>query len=256
MVFRIFMKRAGMYKRYLIIFCLTAFTFGCKKETPDPVDHTENVAVDIHTLLNGAAIKKNVALNFNDTVQLNLADLKFYLSDIRFINEKNQEEKADFKAYDENVFLYQLGDSGKFSLVVPAGKYKSARFNVGLAPAINDLNPNQFTADHPLSRDHDMYWDMMKYRFFVLDGKSDYPVAGNFTHVMSYHLGGDEYLRTVELPFEVTLTDNEVSTFNIYFDLEKVFKDIDWTVFFSFHSIQDQKENGLKMMDNVSKSFR
>ncbi len=245
-----------MFRRYLVIFCLTALITGCKKETFDPIEYSENIEVRIHTLLNGTEIVKNTALNFNDTVQLNLADLKFYISGITFINEKNQEEKAAFKAYDENVFLYQLGNSGKLSLIVPPGKYKSIAFNVGLTPEINDLNPNQFTASHPLSRDQDMYWDMMKYRFFVLDGKADYPVKGNFTHVMSYHLGGDEYLRTVELPFEITLTDSKVSALNIYFDLEKVFKDIDWTTFFSFHSIQDEKENGLKMMDNISQSFR
>ena len=242
-----------MFVRYIILISFTAFSlWSCKKDST-PQDVLEKI--QINTTMNGAPIEKKVAMEFEDDYQIVIDELRFYMSNISFITEDGKEMKAKMLPYPEQVFLYELNGKESFDISLSDLKYDSIKFDVGLTPVLNDMDPINFKFPHPLSWEHDMFWEMLKYRCFILEGQVNHPNTDQFSHVLNYHLGGDNYLRTVTLPLTLGMT-KDANTFNVEFDISKIFKEIDWTVFFSFHSEGSQIETGLKMMDNISQSFQ
>ncbi|MCO5248492.1 MAG: hypothetical protein M9887_06060 [Chitinophagales bacterium] len=242
---------------YLFFFSFLFFT-ACKKDDltlNENKDKELSVQINLTTTLNNKKLVLDSAYEFVDDYQLKVQNLKLYFSDISLVDSNGNDVSVRFKDYPENVFLYDLGKSEQMNFIVPQGNYIAMKFYLGLTPALNDINPNTFPANHPLSREQDTYWDMLKYRFLILEAATNYPNLGEFNHFMSYHLGGDEYLRSITIP--IKSTDNQsVSQKDLQIRLEKVFEDIDFTTFFSFHSEGEfQKDEGIKMMNNLAHSI-
>ncbi len=240
--------------KFWSLILLLPIVSGCKKETVK-TDEQSFLNIEIHSALNGIPLKENTALSFDNSYDMKIDELKFFISNPALINDEGDTVWAKFAAYPESVFLFHLKESKNFLVNVPEGTYQTLIFDVGLNPELNDMNPGKFDYPHPLSWEHDMFWDMLKYRFFILESAVNYPDTSDFTHVISYHLGGDDYLRKVALPVSLNIQPG-TSELDIEFNLDDIFKEIDWTTFFSFHSEGIQTEIGLKMMDNVGKSFR
>lgn len=246
-----------MFRISFVLFLILLFTVTCKK------DIVENPAVNIEflTYSNGDKITVNESTVLFDGTPHKISLLKYYISNIRLVNDKGEE--VSFKisenilGSEQGVFLYDLGKNKKTSGSIPENHYTKIKFDIGLNDALNNLDPNPFSALHPLSRDQDMFWDMMKYRFVVMEGSADTAQTGVYNFPYSYHLGGKDFLRKIELDIDWNVKSN--STLPIRFNIDKVFTDgtnnIDILTFFSYHSTEDQKEIGLKMMDNISKSF-
>lgn len=157
------------------------------------------------------------------------------------------------------VFWYGLGSNESFSGPLPDNHYIRLKFDAGLAPSLNDLNPNQFSQKYPLSRDTDMYWDMMKYRFVVFEGKLGKSENSSFDFPFSYHLGGDDFLRSAELDINLNVSGDKKLKISVNVNLDKFFTDnvesIDINTFFSYHNDSSRKETGLLMMDFIRSSF-
>jgi hypothetical protein len=103
-----------------------------------------------------------------------------------------------------------------------------------------------------------MYWDMLKYRFLVLEGFADINTNSNFDFIYTYHLGGDTFLRTITLDINMDIGSAGMSTMPLRFNIDRIFADgedvIDMNTFFSFHSQTIGMETGLKMMDFLAAS--
>lgn len=227
---------------------------SCKKDDITVSAETE-LNVNIQALWDGEDIHKDSLFILDENFSVYLSELKFYLSDITFLTTDSQEVIPSFRKYSENVLLFQMDSDNEFSLNLDPNVFIAIRFHLGLDTALNYSNPNLYTAAHPLSRNQDMYWDMTNYRFLVLEGRANYPDAESWNHFLSYHLGGDEYLRTVTLPLELDLKEGQKKSLTISLNVQKIFENIDITTFFSFHSTETDKAIGLQMMDNFSQSF-
>lgn len=93
----------------------------------------------------------------------------------------------------KDVFLYRPGKSSSFSFTAPEGEYTSFRFAFGLDTAMNNKIPASFEASHPLSVETGLYWDMLKYRFLIVEGSIDNSATKDQTPnaPFSMHLGRD-----------------------------------------------------------------
>lgn len=247
-----------MRSRFFQNLALWAFLFvmisSCQKDDII-VSASSEIQVNIQALWDGQEINKDSLFVLDSAYSIQLSDVKFYLSDITLITKDSQEVTAGFRKYSENVFLYQMGRENAFSLDLDPNEFVAIRFHLGLDSALNYSNPNIYAANHPLSRNQDMYWDMTNYRFLVLEGRANYPDADAWNHYMSYHLGGDEYLRMVTVPIDIDLKEGQKKSLSLTLDVKNFFENIDITTFFSFHSSEIDKEKGLQMMDNFSQSF-
>lgn len=89
---------------------------------------------------------------------------------------------------------------------VPAGAYSSLEFGIGVPPGLNAMKPSDFGSTSPLSQSA-LYWEAWdSYIFSKLEGRLDLAGDGSFSHLFSYHSGGDEVyrvLRVENLPLEI-----------------------------------------------------
>lgn len=244
-----------------LFFAFILLLTSCNKNDVETQTSTSNIQLSVYS--NNAKVTENQGISLYDGISYKITTLKFYISNIRLVNHQGEEIPfkidANILGSEQGVFLYEYGKNESFSGSIPANHYMKIRFDLGLDSTINNLDPNQFSAEHPLSRDKDMFWDMMKYRFVVMEGNADTAKVDLYNFPFSYHLGGSDFLRNIEMDIDWNVKSNQTTTLPIRFDLDKVFSDginkIDILTFFSYHSMDEQKGIGMQLMDNISKSF-
>lgn len=190
--------------------------------------------------------------------------LKFYVSKIELVDQFGYKRPIMIDGYsgtDDQVFLYELSKNEVLSGTVLPGTYKKINFYLGLDSVTNNANPNSFASNHPLSRDKDMFWEMTKYRFIVFEGAADTLNSGAFNHIFTYHIGGNQFLKTVELSKEIVISDaSKTYTIPLELNLNGLFNAdgnlLDIRNFFSFHSAGIDEEKGMQMMNNAAKSLK
>ena len=128
----------------------------------------------------------------------------------------------------EDILLADVGNSntGAFSAQVKPGNYTSLRLGFGLDPQQNDQDPESFPQDHPLSSYNQMYWTMLKYRFAILEGRSDYTgqLNGDTSDVLNaYHPGLDSLYKVVTYPINLELKDGNVQSINLQVVFDELF---------------------------------
>lgn len=235
---------------------------ACTKND-EKIETSSTSTIQFETFSQGAKVTELQSISLYDGYSYKITALKYYISNIRLVNEQGQEipfkTDANILGSEQGVFLYEYGKNESFSGSIPANHYLKIRFDLGLDSVLNNLDPNQFSAEHPLSRDKDMFWDMMKYRFVVMEGNVDTAKLDLYNFPFSYHLGGKDFLRNIEMNIDWNVKSDQVTSLPIRIDLDKVFTDgsnkIDILTFFSYHSMDEQKEIGMQLMDNISKSF-
>lgn len=247
-----------------IFFFFTSFIVvlsSCSKDEGTENKFPINTEVKIEVTSDGNVISRNEVVTHPQGFPYKVDEFKVYLSNIIFTNEDGEAVRLLFEerpGAEQGVFLYWLGRNESFKGALPEGRYTKVSFNLGLDPTTNNLNPNQFAREHPLSRNTDMYWDMLKYRFLVLEGFADINSDNNFDFIYTYHLGGDTFLRSVTMDMEMTVASTGTSILPIKFNIDRIFADgedvIDMNTFFSFHSQTIGMETGLKMMDFLAAS--
>ena len=90
---------------------------------------------------------------------------------------------------------------------IPAGEFRTVRFNVGLAPALNHLNITNFPAGHPLNPDvNGLYWGWQGgFVFLALEGL--WRNAAGELDGWAYHLARDPNCTRITLAAPLTLTN-------------------------------------------------
>lgn len=245
--------RVRVFLNIVLVGLIALSVVSCKKDDIEIAGHSE-LHVEFQPFWeNELMLDDQFAIDSNLSIQI--SELKFYISDLTFVTRDSQEVKATFREYPENVFLFQKDVSTSFTLDIAHNDFVEVKFLLGVDSSLNHSDPNIYSASHPLSRNQDMYWEMTNYRFLVLEGVADYPEKDSFSHHLSYHLGGDQYLRSVTLPINIELKEGQQKTLPLAFDMKRIFENIDITTFFSFHSSEIDEEKGLEMMDNFRQSF-
>ncbi len=160
---------------YLFLLMLMA---SCKKQDTD-------VLVEF-------VVKSTNKTPFGRPYTLNTADMKILFSNFSF------RDSADKQVLVKDIFLFK-NDSRSFSFQVPEGTFSAFQFSFGIDKIQNASIPASFPASHPLSVETGLYWDMLKYRFVVVEGDIDNSATKDQvpTNPFSMHLGTDTLYRTI-----------------------------------------------------------
>lgn len=160
-------------------------------------------------------------LRMNTGYDFNLKKFKLYLSHITLIGANGETEIED-------ILLADVGDAatGAFSKTVDAGKYTAVRLGYGLDPQQNDQDPESFPREHPLSSYNQMYWTMLKYRFAILEGRSDNTgmLNGDTSDILNaYHPGLDSLYKVVTYPVDFNLGEGQTQEIDLQIFVDLLF---------------------------------
>lgn len=191
------------------------------KDNTDPAEATVNFKTSIHLSDGPEVYQIGDTLRMNTGYDFNLKKFKLYLSRVTLI--KNGEETEI-----EDILLADVGDAntGSFSARVATGKYSSIRLGFGLDPQQNDQDPESFPREHPLSSWNQMYWTMLKYRFAILEGRSDNTgqLDGDTSDILNaYHPGLDSLYRVVSYPINLDLAEGQQQEIDLQIYIDQLF---------------------------------
>lgn len=240
--------------KHLILFCLATLTLFscCKKPKPG------NFKVTLETNVGTQPFAVSTAYADGTGKDFYFNKLKFYLSHVKLIKSDNSEveiKDAAFFNVDDNNWK-------SFSAEVDAGTYKGIKFSVGLDPAQNATNPDDYGADEALGPKDDMYWEWLKHRFIVAEGVAD-TTGNNFlngNHGLGYHVGTDATYKTATVNgADIVVEEGVEKQITLRLDLLKVFYGTTDTVNM-FTEPATQSESGdlplaIKFAEQFSKAF-
>ncbi|MFD1551661.1 MbnP family protein [Putridiphycobacter roseus] len=191
----------------------------------------------------------------NRQIQLEL--VKFYLSDLIFVNDKGEEVPTD------EIVLIELDMNGKasFETKIEAGTYTAFKFGVGVPKALNESDPSIFAdADHPLNSTNNTYWGMNSmYRFVMIDGRF-FDENDVFVGTFSYHTGRNESYRNVELVKTMTFDKKANHEETIFIDVAKILEgsggNLDIEEHSNYHGNTEDFYLSEQLSDNFQQVFR
>ncbi len=207
-------------KNSLILLGLIILSFlGCKKDKEDiavPAPTTGNIVFVFKNEVDGVPVQMG-PMNFtNEAGNVYSIDyLKYYISNIVFINS----DGSEFKANNYELIDEDKNESKYFTVEnVPFGNYDSLRFYMGVDSAINTVGALQGDLD-PVNG---MFWDWQS-------GYINFKHEGSFvdslgtTQSLIYHYGTLKALVTEVLPLNLEFnSSNKIIT--ITFNLNKVYR--------------------------------
>jgi len=198
-----------------ILFIILTFIggTGCKKPSPSPTPTSSPGSLIFHFHTYVGNIEDTVAqhpLLSQDGIPTKLYFSNIFISNIRLITAAGDtiaplKDTIVLKHWDEET--YPLGP-------VPAGNYKTVKFDVGIPASINHTSPGQYASSEPYS-DLNAFWygnqnemwsgsttngyifaNIMGY----VDSSSHPSPTDSATQPFSYQIGGDQNRITILMP--------------------------------------------------------
>lgn len=209
------MKKLGLI--FIVIGFLTACTEDTTEPTPNPqVQEPEGLMVKIHHKFGGNP------LIFNDEVytlasgeEVKFSRLAYLMADFYIENEAGER----FYFEDQYAFI-NANKQDSFTLNgLPQGTYKTFGFTIGLDSNRNHGDPNQWSANHPLSPiNNSLHWSWQSgYIFTAIEGQ----LSTGWDYFV-FHLAGS--MNTTEYRVAINLEKKEAAaTLNLDYLLDEVF---------------------------------
>lgn len=186
--------------RSVIIIVLSILIFSCKKE--------DKVKVQFN-------IKSTGKTSNGRNYQIDASKTRIFFSNFKYVDSAGNETLV------KDVFLYKTASNNSFTFDFPEGNYTFFKFSYGLDKTTNNFIPMSFPASSPLSVEEGMYWDMLKYRFSVIEADIDNSASKDQSpnSPFSMHLGTD----TLYAEINTSLLPFNGSTLAIELDMDKLF---------------------------------
>lgn len=248
-------------KLFLSVIALLTFatTFsGCKKDdevTPEPTPNTEQkLSFHLHTMVGSSPASYGVEFQTASGRKFNLADLRYYISNIVLIKSDGSQFPITGKVILANPSTHEYELSN-----VPVGNYKGFKFMVGLDSATNHSDPTVYAAENPLSiQSPGIHWDWNSgYIFMKIEGNVDTTAAANGPLDLQYfyHVGLDDLKRTIDFSTSafsvVSGSDYEIG---LEFDLLDALDNVDMRTENETHTFNDVPL-ATKIADNWQGAF-
>ncbi|MGE0638420.1 MAG: MbnP family protein [Bacteroidia bacterium] len=186
----------------------------------------------------------NEALVYNQEYSVNGRKLKFtraqfYISGIR-LRKADNSTAAPAMPY----ILFQALATEYNNGMVDTGHYSFLDLSVGVDSASNHGDPALWGTTHPLyiGGEYSTYWTWSQgYVFMRLEGYVDSSPAGNGNADagFAYHVGNDEFLRTVSIAINKNL-QGQASVIELNVDFAKMLEDVDFTTELETHSTNNK----------------
>ncbi|MCB0395155.1 MAG: hypothetical protein KDD36_00790 [Flavobacteriales bacterium] len=226
----------------------------CKEEMPEDIDmpQTGTLTITFKPEHAGAVLHLDSSYINRDSIGFRMEVLKFYLSDLRLVKDDMSEVQV------ADVLLLDMEDPGSLviKLDVAPGHYQTIRFGLGVDSTLNAADPSVYPAGHPLSIFNNTYWTWSsKYRFILIEGKTDTLNNGNFDYSFVYHTGLDSLYREVDhlvLPFHIT--NGNTSNIDLHLDADRLFYGTNDTIDFVRDNIT-HTTNNFELARRVTDNF-
>ena len=191
-----------------MIVLLISFS-GCKpKPGPTPAAPPGSLIFHLHTLAGDSEVtdSNNVYVN-QDGRNMRLYFSNIFISNIRLITAAGD----TISPLPDTVVLKQFGEEIYPLGNVPAGNYKTVKFDVGLPAKINHSNPASYPSSEPYSSLNSAWiWPTSMwsgnttsgYNFAAIKGLIDTSASGKGvpTQPFVYKIGGDNIRTTILMP--------------------------------------------------------
>jgi hypothetical protein len=221
-------------KNMLYIASVLAITlFSCKKKespapTPEPPPANGTVMLHLHTDADTNEVGTyNQVYTMTGGRKISVSIAQLYVSGIQLV-------KSDGTTYDiPGLNILKLMQVEQYLLgSVPAGNYKSIRFNVGLSASTNSATPA--VSDSTLNRANMWFGASAQpsgYIFMNFQGKIDTSTAGTGTlaqmQPFAYRIGTNANLKNVSMPDKnYTVASNQTQYVHLIIDYNKLFTGI------------------------------
>ena len=230
-----------------ISFLLTS----CKK------NKISTIHLNFETEVSGAPVQVFDAFTDNQGRSIRFELMKFYLSNLSFI-DKNGEV---FQANEIALMDLSMENSSSLNFSIPSAKYTAIQFGVGVPKELNEMDPSSFSEDnHPLSTTQGTYWGMNSlYRFAMFDGRYDLEADGIFDGTFSYHTGHNEAYRLVTLNKNYNFKNKETYNITIGINISKIIDgvggNIDIVNESNYHGDTDDQHLATMISDNFVSAF-
>lgn len=186
--------------RYLaLIACCLLVTVACNKkkkvdDTPPAV--TPQLKLTVQPVFGSENLYIDSTYTTQDGWDIQFTDIKFYIT--RLGNGSNQ--LVDAARYD-----YTQNGTTAFQVDGNVANFGSLSGYIGVPADINHNDPSAFPTSSPLNilNANGMHWAWNTgYIFIIIEGRADTIPDGNalFDHYLTYHIGTDAYLGTVNFP--------------------------------------------------------
>ncbi len=196
--------------------------------------------------------------DFEEESTVRFTEFRFFISDVVFTTEEGTDETALIEI-DEIDFSRSNMDA-KYIRSVPTGKYSGIKFFIGVEAEFNNTKPEEYASEHPLANTASYWLAWNSYIHCKLEGFLDNGTANEIP--FSYHTGSDDLLRSVTIPYNITLAADGSFDLDIMVDVEKILykNDTYWNIeeFPATHnpSNPDDLNTANYIMDNLSEAFK
>ncbi len=189
----------------LIVLSLLFIATNCRKSKEEEKQASLKFSTALAIDQGATTAQIGDTLYMNTGYDFNLKKFKLYLSNITLVGDKGRVEIKD-------ILLADVGDSetGAFMVDIEADTYRTLELGFGLDADQNNSNPESFPDEHPLSSYNQMYWTMLKYRFAILEGRSDNSgqLNGDSTDILNaYHPGLDSLYQVKSYPLNLQVSE-------------------------------------------------
>lgn len=195
--------------------------------------------------------------NYNQVYDLNGTAVSFQTVQFYVGGIKLHPEEGDALDVEGKYLLVKPSSGAQEVVTVDKKHYHMAEFFVGVSPEDNDQTEDDFdmrdAETDPLARQNDppMNWNWAAgYLFVRIDGMVDLDGDGTPETAMEYHLGKDNFLRTVSLIIN-TDVEQDQQTIAFDFNVAALFTGIDVSETYSMHT-GDAPAEALIFADNIA----
>jgi len=257
-------------KNSVLILLVVILAASCSKDTDPLPPSNDSQPSDTVLFINfdprfaGAEMELGTTYVNALSYPFSTTEMKFYVSNLHL-------HKSDGTVLElSDIELINIGENENvLAYAIPRGSYTGLSYDLGVPSEMNgtqdgDFNPAIYPAGHPLNeQESGMYWQWATgYRFFSFEGRFDtVPNSSDLLpELYAYHTGIDTLFR--EVGFFPKGTDTETGVgmeYSFFVDVDSIFATHTDTVDFaeasSFHGMPAQMPMGIKLANNMAKSF-
>ncbi|MDX1651746.1 MAG: MbnP family protein [Brumimicrobium sp.] len=247
-----------MKNSVILLILLPIALLSCKDDDPveDPAPAVQKVRVNIVPEYNGQTFELNTNYTTQEGYTIQFTKLNVIMTNFSN-NGKELFKSGVYKFANDKKLLWEgEGDYASFL---------SMNANIGVTADQNHEDPSARPASDPLNilNTDDMHWGWNTgYIFLMIEGKADTSAAQNGQNMMTflYHIGKDDFLRTVELSnLHWTQVSSTLHETNMYVDIYKVFdgdtSDVDIKLENSSHTMPSQENLSNRIISNFASAF-
>jgi hypothetical protein len=224
-----------------------ALTFSSCNENEEIDKGT--LIIEFENLLNGEPLKFEGFRYNRDEVDFNIAVLKYYISNIKFLDEGGQVIFTEPESYH---LLEETSTRKELTIEISdleLQKISSIEFSIGIDPEKNLSLDN--TGDLDPSNEMAWNWDT-GYKFLLMEGEI-FESDGN-RKGMVYHIGGNENYKTINKEVKTEIKANTTTTVEIKAEVLSLF-DAPHYININDVNVAMGGENADKIAENYANNF-